>query len=102
MGKHSITAGIDLMHQHAAENTAYSDSAVDRVWKKWNRLGRNSFPALLVPVLVPNRLFPMGGYLADYMVGAGSGYMQARRRDCRCGRLQIGPFIQDDWKILPT
>ena len=23
MGKHSITAGIDLMHQHAAENTAY-------------------------------------------------------------------------------
>jgi len=103
MGKHSITAGIDLMHQHAAENTAYPTQPLIGFGRSGTGSGGNSFSGIACPSTGPQTdCSPWGGYLADYMVGAGSGYMQGAGEIADVAGWQIGPFIQDDWKILPN
>jgi carboxypeptidase family protein len=87
VGKHSLTAGIDLLHQHAAENTAYPTQPLIGFGRTGTGGGTGSYT---------------GGYLADYMLGAASGYMQGAGEIADVAGWQVGPFVQDDWKILPT
>jgi hypothetical protein len=103
MGKHSLTAGIDLMHQHATENTAYPTQPLIGFGRSGTGSGGNSYSGIACPSTGPQTdCSPWGGYLADYMVGAGSGYMQGAGEIADVAGWQIGPFIQDDWKILPN
>ncbi len=87
LGKHSISAGIDLLHQHAEENTAYPTQPLIGFGRSGTGGGTSSFT---------------GGYLADYMLGAASGYMQGAGEIADVSGWQIGPFVQDDWKIRPN
>ena len=86
-GKHSFTAGIDLMHQHAVENTAYPTQPMIGFGRSGTSGTTNSFT---------------GGYLADFMLGYASGYMQGAGEIADVAGWQVGPFVQDDWKILPN
>ena len=45
---------------------------------------------------------PWGGYLAEYMLGDASGYMQGAGEIADVTGWQVGPFVQDDWKIRPN
>ena len=87
LGKHSITAGIDLLHQHAVENTAYPTQPLIGFGRSGTGGGTSSYT---------------GGYLADYLLGAASGYMQGAGEISDVAGWQVGPFVQDDWKILPN
>ncbi len=86
LGKHSISAGIDILHQHAEENTAYPTQPLIGFGRSGTGGGTSSYT---------------GGYLADYMLGAASGYMQGAGEIADVAGWQMGPFIQDDWKIRP-
>jgi hypothetical protein len=87
LGKHSFTAGIDLMHQHAVENTQYPTQPMIGFGRSGTAGTVSSFT---------------GGYLADYMLGYASGYMQGAGEIADVAGWQVGPFIQDDWKISPN
>jgi hypothetical protein len=87
IGKHSISAGIDLMHQHAVENTAYPTQPMIG-------FGRNGTAGTVSSFT--------GGYLADYMLGYASGYMQGAGEIADVAGWQVGPFFQDDWKVSST
>ena len=90
LGKHSFTAGIDLMHQHAVENTAYPTQPMIG-------FGRNGTAGT-----VSSFTNAGSGYLADYMLGYASGYMQGAGEIADVAGWQVGPFIQDDWKVSPN
>ncbi len=87
LGKHSITAGIDLLHQHAVENTAYPTQPLIGFGRSGTGGGASSYT---------------GGYLADYLLGAASGYMQGAGEIADVAGWQVGPFVQDDWRIRPN
>ncbi|MGO9318017.1 MAG: carboxypeptidase regulatory-like domain-containing protein [Terracidiphilus sp.] len=87
MGKHSITAGIDLMHQHAVENTEYPTQPLIGFGRSGTGGGVSAYT---------------GAALADYMLGAATGYMQGAGEIADVAGWQFGPFIQDDWKIRPN
>ena len=87
LGKHSISAGLDLLHQHAVENTAYPTQPLIGFGRSGTGGTTSSYT---------------GGYLADYLLGAATGYMQGSGEIADVTGWQIGPFIQDDWKIRPT
>jgi hypothetical protein len=87
VGKHSFTAGIDLIHQHAVENTSYPTQPMIG-------FGRNGTAGTV------NSL--TGGYLADYMLGYATGYMQGAGEIADVAGWQVGPFFQDDWKVSPN
>ena len=87
LGKHSFTAGLDLLHQHAVENTAYPTQPLIGFGRSGTGGGTGSYT---------------GGYLADYMLGAASGYMQGAGEIADVAGWQVGPFVQDDWKIRPN
>jgi hypothetical protein len=90
LGKHSFTAGIDLMHQHAVENTAYPTQPMIG-------FGRNGTAGT-----VSSFTNAGSGYLADYMLGYASGYMQGAGEIADVAGYQFGPFLQDDWKVSPN
>jgi hypothetical protein len=87
IGKHSFTAGIDLMHQHAAENTSYPTQPMIGFGRTGTAGTTSSYT---------------GGYLADYMLGYATGYMQGAGEIADVAGWQVGPFIQDDWKVSPS
>jgi hypothetical protein len=87
LGKHSITAGIDLMHQHAVENTQYPTQPMIG----FGRTGTGGTTGSYT-----------GGYLADYMLGYASGYMQGAGEISDVAGYQFGPFFQDDWRVTPN
>jgi hypothetical protein len=96
MGKHSLTAGVDLMHQHAVENTQYPTQPM--IGFATDGTGAGKTPLLQTSTSVQNDDVA----LADFMVGAGLGYMQGAGEIADVTGWQFGPFIQDDWKILPN
>jgi hypothetical protein len=96
LGKHSITSGIDLMHQHAVENTEYPTQPLIGFGR--NGTGAGKSPLLLTSTSVQNDDVA----LADFMVGLAQGYMQGAGEISDVAGWQFGPFIQDDWKILPN
>ena len=79
LGKHSITAGIDLLHQHAVENTAYPTQPLIG----FGRSGTGGGHEFLYR-RISGRLY----------VGCRIRIHARRRRDCRCGRLA-------GWSLLP-
>ncbi|MGA3160000.1 MAG: carboxypeptidase-like regulatory domain-containing protein [Terracidiphilus sp.] len=96
MGKHSITAGIDLMHQHAVENTEYPTQPMIGFGRSGTGSGKS--PLLATSTSVQNDDVA----LADYMVGLAQGYMQGAGEIADVAGWQFGPFIQDDWKVSPN
>jgi hypothetical protein len=90
LGKHSITAGIDLLHQHAVENTAYPTQPMIGFGRNGTAAAKSAFTN------------SSSGYLADYMLGYALGYMQGAGEIADVAGWQVGPFIQDDWKVSPN
>ena len=99
LGKHSLTAGIDLLHQHAVENTAYPTQPLIGFGRSGTGGGTSSYTGIGCSGSSQTGCSPWGGYLADYMLGAASGYMQGAGEIADVAGWQIGPFVQDDWKI---
>jgi hypothetical protein len=81
-GRHSLTAGIDLMHQVATENT------------QWPTQPTISFAA--------GSNSETGNGLADFLLGYVHEYMQGAGEISSVAGWQVGPFFQDDWKIRPN
>jgi hypothetical protein len=90
LGKHSFTAGLDLMHQHAVENTAYPTQPMIGFGRNGTGSGKSAYTNSSM------------GYLADYMLGYALGYMQGAGEIADVAGYQVGPFIQDDWKVSPS
>jgi hypothetical protein len=102
IGKHSITAGIDVMHQHAVENTQYPTQPLIGFGRSGTGSGKSAFTNVDTqdwPNVTTNAV---NAALADYMLGAAMGYMQGAGEIADVAGWQVGPFIQDDWKILPN
>jgi len=76
LGKHSLTAGVDLMRQRAVESTQYPTQ----------------------PTVVFNGSIT-GNALADYMLGYAQEYMQGAGEIADVAGYQFAPFVQDDWKL---
>jgi len=87
LGKHSITTGVDLMHQHAVENTQYPTQPMIGFGRTGTGGGTGSLT---------------GNDLADYMLGYATGYMQGAGEIADVAGWQVAPFVQDDWRILPN
>ena len=79
VGKHSLTFGFDLMHQHAAEFTQYPTQ----------------------PTIVFNGSIT-GNALADFLLGYAHEYMQGAGEIADVAGWQFAPFVHDDWKLLPN
>ncbi len=79
VGKHSLTAGVDLMRQRAVESTQYPTQ----------------------PTVVFNGSIT-GNALADYLLGYAQEYMQGAGEIADVAGYQFAPFVQDDWKIRPN
>jgi hypothetical protein len=90
IGKHSITAGIDLLHQHSVENTAYPTQPMIGFGRNGTASAKSAYTN------------SSSGYLADYMLGYALGYMQGAGEIADVAGWQVGPFIQDDWKVSPN
>jgi hypothetical protein len=102
LGKHSITAGVDLLHQHAVENTAYPTQPLIGFGRSGTGSGKSSYTGISCSGSSQIDCSPWGGYLAEYMLGAGMGYMQGAGEIADVTGWQFGPFVQDDWKIRPN
>ncbi|MGD0096271.1 MAG: carboxypeptidase regulatory-like domain-containing protein [Terracidiphilus sp.] len=76
LGKHSLTAGMDLIHQQAVENTQWPTQ----------------------PTIVFNGNYT-GNALADFLLGYVHEYMQGAGEVSYVSGWQVGPFFQDDWKL---
>lgn len=92
LGKHSLTAGIDLMHQHASENTQYPTQPMIGFGRNGTGSSENPYAGTTA----------YNGSLADYMMGYAMGYMQGAGEIADVAGWQIAPFVQDDWHILPN
>jgi len=79
MGKHSLTTGVDLMHQVAVEQTQYPTQ----------------------PTIVFNGSIT-GNALADYLLGYAHEYMQGAGEIADVAGWQFAPFFQDDWRLRPN
>ena len=102
LGKHSLTAGIDLMHQHAVEITQYPNQPMIAFGRNGTGSGETPYANVDTkdwPNVYTNAV---NGSLADYMLGYAMGYMQGAGEISDVAGWQFGPFIQDDWKILPN
>jgi hypothetical protein len=92
LGKHSITTGLDLLHQHAAENTQYPTQPMIGFARNGTGAGENPYAGTAA----------LNGALADFMLGNAMGYMQGAGEITDVAGWQVAPFAQDDWKILPS
>ncbi len=79
VGKHSLTTGLDLMHQHAVENTQYPTQ-----------------PTIVFKGTIT------GNALADFLLGYAQEYMQGAGEIADVAGWQVGPFVQDDYRIKPN
>jgi hypothetical protein len=79
IGKHSLTTGINLMRQHAVENTQYPTQ----------------------PTVVFNGSIT-GNALTDFLMGYAHEYMQGAGEIADVAGWQFAPFVQDDLKVLPN
>lgn len=79
LGRHSLTAGADLMHQQAVENTQWPTQ----------------------PTILFNGNYT-GNALADYLLGYVNEYMQGAGEVSYVSGWQVGPFVQDDYRIKPN
>jgi len=99
LGNHTLTAGINLMHQHAFENTAYPTQPMIGFGRNGTAATKSPFATTISSTVSTGAL---NGSLADYMMGYATGYMQGAGEIADVAGWQVGPFIQDDWKILPN
>lgn len=92
IGKHSLVAGIDLMHQHAMENTQYPTQPMIGFGRNGTGSAENPYAGTTAA----------NGSLADFMLGYAMGYMQGAGEIADVAGWQVAPFIQDDWKLTPN
>jgi len=79
IGKHSLTTGIDLLHQRAEEYTQYPTQ-----------------PTIVFKGTIT------GNALADFLLGYAQEYMQGAGEIADVAGWQFAPFVQDDWKLRPN
>jgi hypothetical protein len=87
LGKHSITTGIDVLRQHAVENTQYPTQPMIG----FGRSGTGGSTGSIT-----------GNALADFMLGYATGYMQGAGEIADLTGWQFAPFVQDNYRILPN
>ena len=92
LGKHSLIAGFDLMHQHAVENTQYPTQPMIGFARNGTGAGENPYAGTTA----------LNGALADFMLGYAMGYMQGAGEISDVAGWQVGPFFQDDFRIRPN
>jgi hypothetical protein len=102
LGRHSLTAGIDLMHQHAVENTQYPTQPLIGFGRSGTGSGKTPYANVDTKDWPNVYTSALNGSLADFMLGYAMGYMQGAGEISDVAGWQVGPFIQDDWKILPN
>jgi hypothetical protein len=101
LGKHSLTFGIDVMHQHAVEVTQYPTQPMIGFGRSGTGGSVSSFTGISCGASEVN-CSPWGGFLADFLLGYASGYMQGAGEISDVTGWQVGPFVQDDWRIRPN
>ncbi len=79
VGQHSLTTGVDLIHQRAVESTQYPTQ----------------------PTVVFNGSIT-GNALADFLLGYAQEYMQGAGEIADVAGWQFAPFVQDDWRLRPN
>jgi hypothetical protein len=79
VGRHTLSAGVDLMHQFAEEFTQYPTQ----------------------PIVTFNGQYTGQG-LADYLLGYMEEYMQGAGEIADVAGWQVGPYVQDDWRVRPN
>ncbi|WP_420240128.1 carboxypeptidase regulatory-like domain-containing protein (plasmid) [Telmatobacter bradus] len=89
IGKHSLIAGIDVLHQHAVENTQYPTQPMIG-------FGRNGASSAENPYAGTTAY---NGSLADFMMGYAMGYMQGAGEISDVAGWQVAPYVQDNWRI---
>jgi outer membrane receptor protein involved in Fe transport len=77
--EHSLSAGVDVMHQFAEEYTQYPTT----------------------PIITFNGSYTGNG-LADYLLGYLNNYEQGGGEIADVAGWQIAPFVQDDWRLRPN
>lgn len=78
-GAHTLSAGIQLMHQYAEEYTQYPTT----------------------PIITFNGSYTGQG-LSDYLLGYLNEYMQGGGEISSVAGWQVAPYVQDDWRIHPN
>jgi hypothetical protein len=79
IGRHSLTAGVDMLHQHAVESTQY--------------------PTQPTVVFKGNIT---GNALSDFLLGYAQEFMQGAGEISDVAGWQVGPFFQDDYRVKPN
>jgi Carboxypeptidase regulatory-like domain len=79
LGRHSLVTGLDLMHQHAVENTQYPTQ-----------------PTIVFKGTIT------GNALSDFLLGYAQEYMQGAGEIADVAGWQAGPFVQDGYRIRPN
>lgn len=78
MGHHSLSVGADVMHQYAEEYTEYPTQ----------------------PIVTFSGAYTGQG-LADFLMGYLHNYEQGGGEIAKVTGWQFGPYVQDDWRIVP-
>ncbi|MGP8253072.1 MAG: carboxypeptidase regulatory-like domain-containing protein [Terracidiphilus sp.] len=76
LGKHSLSAGVDAMHQFAEEFTQYPTT----------------------PIVTFNGSYTGNG-IADFLLGYLDEYEQGAGEIADVAGWQVAPFVQDDWRL---
>ncbi len=79
LGRHDLSAGVDLMHQFAEEYTQYPSQ----------------------PIITFNGSYTGQG-LADYLLGYMHGFEQGAGEIADVAGWQFAPYFQDDWRLRPN
>jgi hypothetical protein len=78
--RHTLSAGVDLMHQFAEEYTQYPTQ----------------------PIISFSNGSYTGNGLADFLLGYMSEYEQGAGEIADVAGWQFGPYFQDDWRLRPN
>jgi hypothetical protein len=79
VGKHTISAGIDVQHQFAQENTDYPAAPINEFWGNWTGYGP-----------------------ADFLTGNESEYMQGAGEISSVKGWMLGLYAQDQFRLKPN
>ncbi len=79
IGNHTISAGIDLQHQFAQEDTDYPSTAINEFWGNWTGYG-----------------------IADYLTGNESEFLQGAGEISSVKGWMLGIYGQDQWHAKPN
>ena len=79
IGKHTISAGVDLQHQFAQENTDYPSTPINEFWGNWTGYGP-----------------------ADFLTGNESEFIQGAGEISSVKGWMLGIYGQDQYRVKPN